>query len=448
MYTSASSLGLESSASENFKPHTMSLVSPRLYWALLHVVGPPVDTALRRFLPQFDWAFLRVRQRRASAKGAASAASEEQWRALQTTQRRQAKRAADPWTDTVQVFSSKSSEPAEALLRPADACVLQLQAWAALPRKEWDSALDCAPCVSCHCALKGELHNNAPPTAAQEWKASLAQAPQTLPLLSSMIGAPAVALLLSIDATAAPQDTSVGQVQLNEDQRLRKQLYALASLPLLPGQDAQEAGNDISLPAAEAAVLAIQKALYEQPLLAKVVCAACVRLGGCHLAPQHTLSQVDCETAQGSMKALLDIVQRILVAVGDEYALDVPIIAIPVLQLATDIALSWQLSTRAFLRQQALSDVLNGRLVEAGAPTMAKLVSPSHAVEQVGALGISCVEDLVQFDAGLLHGELAEGGVHVHQADKGVALIKEEDVQMWLDRCGTLIRVFHWLTGV
>jgi hypothetical protein len=52
----------------------MSLVSPRVYWNMVHLHGRDVAAGLRSLLPHVDWSFLGDRERRASGKAAVNAA--------------------------------------------------------------------------------------------------------------------------------------------------------------------------------------------------------------------------------------------------------------------------------------------------------------------------------------------------------------------------------------
>ena len=128
--------------------------------------------------------------------------------------------------------------------------------------------------------------------------------------------------------------------------------------------------------------------------------------------------------------------------------LHVPVVVVSVLELAADVALSWQLAARAFLRQRALSDVLHSKLQDGGSAELSALANAAHAVEQLAALGIVSVEDLLQFDAGLLHGELAEQGVHVTSKGGSSTLLQEQHVQAWLNCCKALIESHPWLVGL
>lgn len=71
---SAGRFELDTSGRSLLNPFKMSLVSPRVYWNLVHLHGRDVAAGLRSLLPHADWSFLGDRDRRASGKAAVNAA--------------------------------------------------------------------------------------------------------------------------------------------------------------------------------------------------------------------------------------------------------------------------------------------------------------------------------------------------------------------------------------
>jgi len=62
---------------KNLRPYNMAVVSPRVFWNVVHSYGPEVDAALREMAPQLDWSYLESRERAQSEKGKASAEYQE-----------------------------------------------------------------------------------------------------------------------------------------------------------------------------------------------------------------------------------------------------------------------------------------------------------------------------------------------------------------------------------
>jgi len=77
-------------------PFKMSLVSPRVFWNLVHHHGRDIPAGLRALLPNVDWSFLGDRERRASSKAAANSAqaAQEEEEKRHRREKRQEKAAA------------------------------------------------------------------------------------------------------------------------------------------------------------------------------------------------------------------------------------------------------------------------------------------------------------------------------------------------------------------
>jgi len=457
MYTSASSLGLSSSASENFKPHIMSLVSPRLYWALLQAVGPPVDTALQRLLPDLDWNFVRARQRRASAKGVASADSEHQWKQLRATGRREQQRQADIWSDVATFAQPGCIAASVCVSRPSDACVALLRRWADRSGNDWDAVLDSRPCP--HCRQHAETHSERTISANVPLPSSaiLQHVQSCAAGLCRMIGvAPAGALLACWRAGADQATSPQGDVE-RTTVAVRSELFGLAALPLAGLPPPREGGSQpMELPEAIATLLAMRQHLQQHPCMPMII--ACVNrfVSLRHECPDRpaTAATADencpsCGASQGAQNVIssaLDLLQSM--PTDPPESVSIPVVIISILRAIFDVAASWQLGVRAFLKQHALSDVVRGLATHRAHEATAVAVNAKVLVQDLCKLGIVSLVDFLQFDAALLSAELIECGAHVRcSGGEECAPIREQDVQSWLDSSKCMVGLYSWLEG-
>ena len=96
MFPCASRFEADTSGRSLLNPFKMSLVSPRVFWNLVHHHGRDIPAGLRALLPNVDWSFLGDRERRASSKAAANSAqaAQEEEEKRHRREKRQEKAAA------------------------------------------------------------------------------------------------------------------------------------------------------------------------------------------------------------------------------------------------------------------------------------------------------------------------------------------------------------------